>query len=402
MNIGIVTTWFPRGAAYVSKAYLETFAVKHNVFIYARGGERFGRGDPKWDRNYVTWGKRTPGKDGTYIDWEEFRGWVLENRIGLILFNEQNNWEIILKVAELPVLFGSYVDYYTAKTVPFFRMYDFLFCNTRRHYRVFQDHPQAFYVPWGTDTDLFQPRKNDFGRKEIVFFHSAGLNPYRKGTDLLVKSFQQLRGDAKLIIHAQTSKAFKKCPAIIRLAGKNPKIELIKKEIGPPGLYHLGDIYVYPTRLEGVGLTIPEALASGLPVITTDAEPMNEFITPDLNGKLVVLETTEERPEDYYWPRSICSADSLRKAMQFFVDNPQQIKEFQAAARTSAEKNFNWKKNSCGLPELVTKISRAGLRADPELINAVNRYEQSKYRNPAFLKKAEAALRRFRKKVRKT
>ena len=184
------------------------------------------------------------------------------------------------------------------------------------------------------------------------------------------------------------------------MVAKNPKIELIKKEVGPPGLYCLGDVYVYPTRLEGVGLTIPEALAAGLPVITTDAAPMNEFVTHDLNGKLVAVETTEERPEDYYWPRNVCRVDSLREAMQFFVDNPHRIQEFQAAARLSAEQRFDWKKNSRGLPELVTKIRCAGARNDQELIGAVKQYQRSKYRNPEFLKKAEAALRRFRKKIR--
>jgi len=51
-------------------------------------------------------------------------------------------------------------------------------------------------------------------------------------------------------------------------------------------LYYLGDVYVYPTTLDGLGLTVYEALASGLPVIATDVAPMNEIITED-NGKLV-------------------------------------------------------------------------------------------------------------------
>ena len=32
----------------------------------------------------------------------------------------------------------------------------------------------------------------------------------------------------------------------------------------------MGDVFVYPSRLEGIGLCVPEALACGLPVITTD------------------------------------------------------------------------------------------------------------------------------------
>lgn len=43
MNIGIVRTWFERGAAYVSRQYMEVLAERHNIFIYARGGESFAK-----------------------------------------------------------------------------------------------------------------------------------------------------------------------------------------------------------------------------------------------------------------------------------------------------------------------------------------------------------------------
>ena len=395
MNIGIVTTWFPRGAAYVSRAYLETLAVKHAVFIYARGGERYARGDPEWDKDYVTWGKRCIGKDGTYIDWEDFQKWVTKNRLDLILFNEQQNWEVILKAIQLPIPIGSYVDYYTTKTVPFFRLYDFLFCNTKRHYRIFQEHPQALYIPWGTDLNLFKPRKRDYTKEGITFFHSAGLSPDRKGTDILVKAFQEVRGDSKLIIHVQSQKTLKKYSRLRRLITQDPRVELIEKEVEAPGLYHLGDIYVYPTRLEGIGLTIMEALASGLPVITTDAPPMNEFITENINGKLIKVASVEDRPANYYWPRTICDIDSLREAMQFFVGNPGRIEEFQKQARLSAEQKFDWKKNSGHLPEIVTKLKQIGAREDSALIKTVIQYERSGYR---LLKQAERAFRQLRKK----
>ena len=59
MNIGIVTTWFERGAAYVSKQFEESLEINNNVFIYARGGEKYAIGDPIWDKDNVTWSKKT-------------------------------------------------------------------------------------------------------------------------------------------------------------------------------------------------------------------------------------------------------------------------------------------------------------------------------------------------------
>jgi glycosyltransferase involved in cell wall biosynthesis len=59
---------------------------------------------------------------------------------------------------------------------------------------------------------------------------------------------------------------------------KDSRIEFIEKTIPAPGLYFRGDVFVYPTRLEGIGLCVPEALACGLPVITTENSPMNKFV----------------------------------------------------------------------------------------------------------------------------
>ena len=53
MNIGIVTIWFPAGAGYVSKAYLEILERSHTVYIYARTG-KIMKGDPSWDLPNVT------------------------------------------------------------------------------------------------------------------------------------------------------------------------------------------------------------------------------------------------------------------------------------------------------------------------------------------------------------
>jgi len=355
MNIGIVTAWLERGAAYVSRAYAETFSKEHKVFIYARGGEYYAKGDPNWDMDYVTWGKIVKGKGGFYIDSKDFFDWVEKCNLDLILFNEQRHWDIILKCQKLKIPIGSYVDFYTKKTVKYFDAFDFLFCNTKKHFSVFNNHKQSYYIPWGTDIDLFLPSRNqDFSK--AIFFHSAGMGKgnIRKGTDLVIKSFQNITGNAKLIIHSQVG--IENFPDIAEIVHNDPRISFIHKTVHAPGLYSLGNVYVYPTRLEGIGLTIAEALSCGLPVITTDNSPMNEFVITGYNGRLVKVSKYENRNDNYYWPQSICDIDDLTEAMQAYANNPTLIREQSENARNYAKKNLDWKKNSESLLSIIPNI----------------------------------------------
>lgn len=376
MNIGIVTVWFERGAAIVSRAYRDALEKEHNVYIFARGGEYYAKDDPKWDQENVHWASRPLETFPTYIDWGEFQDWVKSYDLDIVIFNEQKSWDVLLRSNTLGVLVGAYVDYYTAQTVPFFDLYDFLLCNTKRHYSVFAHHPQAIYLPWGTDCSIFRPNKQIAPRNgAVTFFHSAGMGgiELRKGTDLVVRAFQHVRGNANLIIHSQVELA--NYSSVADLIQYDARIKLICETVGAPGLYHLGDVYVYPSRLEGIGLTIAEALASGLPVITTDCPPMNEFVLNDVNGKLVPVNNYRARSDQYFWPESICSESALADAMQAYVDKPDIVELHKRNARSWAVEHLDWSKNSAGLAGRLGEITKkrsqqTGLRS------AVAKYER--------------------------
>ena len=381
MNIGIVTTWFERGASYVSKAYLNVLSARHNVFIYARGGEHYAAGNPDWDADYVTWGKHAKGVIATTIDWDDYKNWVLSNELDAVIFNEQHSWNVILKShQELDTLLGAYVDYYTPDTISFFELYDFLLCNTKRHYGVFEDHRAALYIPWGTDVDLFTPRPKPHETGDVVFFHSAGLSPYRKGTDLLIEAFSRISAEAKLLIHTQNS--LELSSQIMQIVSTDKRITIIEKEVHAPGLYYLGDIYVYPSRLDGIGLTLAEALSSGLAVITTDCPPMNEFVIEDYCGKLVRVDKQSVREDNYYWPKSRCSISALAQAMEFFIEHPDRIQKFKTNARKHAEENLSWEKNAKNLAGQIENLKTDRSKIRPALFRKAQRWERKKNPGP--------------------
>jgi 1,2-diacylglycerol 3-alpha-glucosyltransferase len=358
VKVGIVTTWFERGASYVSEAYRQALARRFPVFIYARGGEAYAIGDPRWDKQFVTWGRRVRYKAPNAIDWSDFIAWVKARGITHLIFNEQWTWGVILRCRyELKLCVGAYVDYYTPQTVPFFAYYDFLLCNTKRHHSVFQNHPQALYIPWGTDLETFRPSTEvSDGRNEVVFFHSCGLSPYRKGTDILLRSFRNVTGNARLIIHSQGPLRLDQ--KVMKEILDDRRVELIEKEQGSPGFYGLGDVYVYPARLDGLGLTVAEALASGLPVIATNAAPMNEFVVSNVNGRLVDVASQQKRNDDYYWPMYICSEEKLTAAMQWYVDNWSVLPDLKLQARRYAEEYLDWNKNSMSFTDQFLSLRR--------------------------------------------
>lgn len=388
MNIGIVTTWFERGAAYVSKAYLATLSDKHNVYIYARGGEKYGINDPNWDFPYVTWGQLPHIPRINYIEWEDFKNWIDKNQIEILLFNEQISWDVILKCQALNILLGTYIDYYTKDTISFFGLFDFLLCNTKRHLSVFSWHPQAIYIPWGTNIEICQPMITKIERKKpIIFFHSAGFGgvKFRKGTDILVKAFRHVKGNVRLVIHSQAN--IDRYGDIKELILNDERIEFLEKTVPLPGLYHLGNVYVYPSRLEGIGLTVMEAMACGLPVISTDTPPINEFVIDGFNGKLVPVEKQIPRRDNYYWDQSICSEEKLTESMQYYVDNISILETQSTNASNFAMEKLDWKKNSIHLPYLFTRI-QPKRNFDRSLHTLVRRYENREI-SRSLIKEAE-------------
>lgn len=338
MNIGFVSTWYERGAAYVTRQYIELLKEKHQVFVYARAGEK-EKANQEWNQDYVTWGKQTAeyGK----VVWSDLKKWIQRNQIEVVLFNEQQRMDILADIKlHMPTLkIGAYIDYYRRDTIEKHKIYDFLICNTRRHFETFQWHPQCYYVPWGTDVELFRYRERE--GDEVIFFHSMGRST-RKGTNILLETFlhTDLCEKSQLIIHTQLDELRKQGYDYMALKAKN--VEVIEQTVTAPGLYHMGDVYVYPCELDGLGLSIYEAFSCGMPVIGTDVPPINEPIN-ETNGRLVKVAKSIAREDGYYWPLSLVDQDDLYRQMRYYVDNKGHLKEIRQKVREGAVQKLNWK-----------------------------------------------------------
>ncbi|MBK6328498.1 MAG: glycosyltransferase [Chloroflexi bacterium] len=169
-----------------------------------------------------------------------------------------------------------------------------------------------------------------------------------------------LPNEARLFIHSQGSLS-EKMPQLSSLIDrllKEDKLDVYEETVTAPGLYKRGDVYVYPSRLDGIGLSVPEALASGLPVITTDSPPMNEFVVPGGNGRVIKIDKLVARADGYYWPQALIDQKSLRDEMAYYVKNFESLAQFKAEARQYAENKLDWSRNASGLANQIGAVTK--------------------------------------------
>jgi 1,2-diacylglycerol 3-alpha-glucosyltransferase len=129
-------------------------------------------------------------------------------------------------------------------------------------------------------------------------------------------------------------------PVVIDIVRNNPNILFHEETVPAPGLYHKGKIMLFPTKLEGLGLPLFEALSSGLPVITTNAPPMNEFIRDGYNGLLVNVAFRTTRGDNVAFPEEIIDMGDLAFKMAKLANDEDMCRTLSKNARLYSEEKL--------------------------------------------------------------
>lgn len=341
LNIGFVSIWFERGQSYVTKTIRDALAKEHDTFVFARTGGVYGK--PMLDTSGVWNVPRLTTYPEYTIPAGVIQKWIQENRLDAVIFNEEYDWDLVRAARETGVKILTYLDYYKDDWKPFMSLYDAVLCSTKRTYELVKGFCRAYYMGWAVDTELFHPVDDDGSRH--TFFHNAGwlgIN-YRKMTPAAIVAFDAISRhlhDVTLFVHSQAELGMLP-PEIVKIIQENHRITYHVETLSAPGLYHKGRILLFPTKLEGLGLPLFEALASGLPVIATDAPPMNEFIQHGVNGLLVRVAHRAVRNDDIAFPEELLDINDLALKMAALAQNAEAVRTLSLNARQYAERELS-------------------------------------------------------------
>jgi glycosyltransferase involved in cell wall biosynthesis len=158
-----------------------------------------------------------------------------------------------------------------------------MICPTRHAFELFTDWKRRFdfrwqvvHFPWPVSSERFRFRLrercdrfvfvNGHGGAAAREIDSRRHLSARKGLDIVLAA-AALTPDISWIVYTQANLAA--CPPI--------NVEVRQGPVAHEQLYQDGDVCIQPSRWEGIGLPLLECQMAGMPLVTIDVPPMNEY-----------------------------------------------------------------------------------------------------------------------------
>ena len=119
-----------------------------------------------------------------------------------------------------------------------------------------------------------------------------GGQPLRKGFLYLLQAWKQLQlPNARLLL--RTDAPLDRSPVLRGLLRELPNVEIVRYVENMSDFYRRCDAFVFPTIDDGFGMALLEAMAHGLPAITTTHCGAAELFTPDKDLIVVPAQNAE-------------------------------------------------------------------------------------------------------------
>jgi glycosyltransferase involved in cell wall biosynthesis len=162
----------------------------------------------------------------------------------------------------------------------------------------------------GVDVSRFSPAEGPRTDNQRLVVGSVGRLATVKGQDVLIEAVALLNRMPNLppfaVVIAGDGPARPQLEALIETRGLGHTVRLAGWSDDPARLYRSFDLYVLPSRSEGMSISLLEAMASGVAPVVTRVGSNAELVGPALQNQVVP-------PED---PAALadCLGDTLRSA----------------------------------------------------------------------------------------
>jgi glycosyltransferase involved in cell wall biosynthesis len=191
---------------------------------------------------------------------------------------------------------------------------------------------------------------------DIVVLYVGSLIP-RKGIGDLVQAWKLLgpRSDIRLLVVGRP-RAAHEGSLISTLVEADPRVthvDLVPYE-QMPEYFHASDIFLFPTHLEGQGIAVCEAMACGLPVVTTRAKGVREVVVENETALVA----------------NVGDAGQLAGHLKLLIGDSDLRGELGMLGRNRVREIYDWEKIMDSLMALLEAGSEEDRIASPTIVSS--------------------------------
>lgn len=196
------------------------------------------------------------------------------------------------------------------------------------------DPEKTVVFPWGVDLAHFRFQVFESKTSKTFTLFCNRSWELRYGMDVLAKAFvkvAQEKDNVDLILLNGGSQGGR-IRQILQSGGVLDRVtfggQISQTDL--PRWYHMADLYISPSHVDGSSVSLMEALACGLPCLVSDIPANKEWVTENENG----------------WLFRDGDVDDLANKILAAMDQREKLPQIGRAARRSAEMRADWKKNA--------------------------------------------------------
>jgi L-malate glycosyltransferase len=211
---------------------------------------------------------------------------------------------------------------------------------------------ETIVFPWGVDLEHFNVQT--FERAALSVSKGSNVETFtlfcnrswetRYGVDVLVRAFvkvAQQKDNVDLILLSGGSQGAN----IRRILQSGGVLERVTfggqiSQTDLPRWYHMADVYISPSHVDGSSVSLMEALACGLPCLVSDIPANKEWVVEGENG----------------WLFHDGDADHLAEKILAAMSQRENLPGIGRASRRTAEMRADWKKNAEALMQVYRSL----------------------------------------------